>query len=315
MNQLNPSIIFPVPLSFSAHTRAEEFRRLQSNPQKAKQVYLNTLAVYAVDFYLRCLEIESTLAQSDSQNPLCLKFMNVADLVVKSIGKLECRPVLPDADMLEIPAEVRVDRVGYVAVQFDQALKQAQIIGFTTTAAATVSLSQLQSIDALPEYLQQLRLSIVNSNELPIIDQTNLRQWLNNYFEPGWQDLQMMFSPDRQKVAFRSTDNVTQKIERGKLIQLITPQTAVAILLVIELKALLESDINVRVQILSTSNQVYLPVDLQVKILDNCQIAVMQATSASTNQNMEFNFTAQLNEQFSIEINLGEISLSENFVA
>jgi hypothetical protein len=41
----------------------------------------------------------------------------------------------------------------------------------------------------------------------------------------------------------------------------------------------------------------------------------MQATAAPANQNMEFNFNVQLNEQFSIEIRLGEIILSENFVA
>jgi hypothetical protein len=315
MNQLNSSITFPVPLSFSAHTRAEEFRRLQSNPQKAKQVYLNTLAVYAVDFYLRCLEIETTIAQSDSQNPLCLKFMNVADLVVKSIGKLECRPVLPDADTLEIPAEVRVDRVGYVAVQFDRALKQAQILGFTPTAAATMPLDQLQPIDALPEYLQKLRLSVINPSKLPVIDRSNLRQWFENCFEAGWQDLQMIFSSDRPRLAFRSADNAAQRIERGKLIQLTTPQATAAILLVIELKALFESEINVKVQILSASDQSYLPIDLQVRILDDHQIVVMQATAAPTNQNMEFNFNAKLNEQFSVEIRLGEMILSENFVA
>ncbi len=319
MNQLQASITFPVPLSFSAHARAEEFRRQQSNPQTAKQVYLNTLAVYAVDFYLRCLGIDTAIAQSDSQNPLCLKFMNVADLVVQSIGKLECRPVLPGADTLEIPAEVQADRVGYVAVQFDQALKQAQILGFTTTATATIPLDQLQSIDALPEYLQQLR--SIASSESPVLDRVNLRQinlrkWLDNCFETGWQDLQMIFSSNPSKLAFRSTDNAAQRIvERGKLLQLTTPQTTTEILLQITLKAASENDMNVKVQILSSSDQKYLPVDLQVRILDNHQIAVMQAVAAPTNQNMEFNFTAQLNERFSVEIHLGEILFSENFVA
>jgi hypothetical protein len=315
MNQLNESITFPVPLSFSAHTRAEELRRQQSHPQTAKQVYLNALAVYAVDFYLRCLGIETTVAQSDSQNPLCLKFMNVADLAVKSIGKLECRPVLPGADTLEIPAEVRVDRVGYVAVQFDRSLKQAHILGFTTTATATVPLAQLQSIDALPEYLQQLRLASAASSKLPFIDQINLRQWLNNCFETGWQDLQMIFSSDRSRLAFRSGDDSAQRVERGKLVQLTASQMTTAILLVIELKAFSENDLNVKILVLSTSDQSYLPIDLQVRILDDRQTAVMQAITASTNQNMEFNFNAKLNEQFSVEIRLGEMLFSENFVA
>jgi Protein of unknown function (DUF1822) len=315
MNQLNTLIAFPVPLAFAAHAQAEKLRQQQSNPQTAKQVYLNTLAVYAVDFYLRCLGIETSLGQSDSQNPLCLKFMNVADLAVKSIGKLECLPVLPGAETLEIPAEVRADRVGYLAVQFDQSLKQAQILGFVTTATATVPLNQLQSIDALPEYLQQLRLGSAIASKLPPIGQINLRQWLNGCFEEGWQDLQMIFSLDQPKLAFRSVNDADQRMERAKLVQLTTAQTTAEILLVIELKALSENDLNVKILVLSASSQSYLPADLQVRILDDRRAAVMQAVTISTNQNMEFNFNAKLNEQFSVEICLGEILFSENFVA
>ena len=315
MNQLNESIAFPVPLSFSAHAQAEELRRQQSNPQTAKQVYLNTLAVYAVDFYLRCLGIETEVEQSDSQNPLCLKFMNVADLQVKSIGKLECRPVLPEADTLEIPAEVRADRVGYLAVQFARSLKQAQILGFTPTATATIPLAQLQSIDALPEYLQQLRLRSVAASKSPTLDRIQLRQWINNCFEESWQELQAIFSSNRPRLAFRSSDNSTRRVERGRLIQLTTPQRTVAILLVIELNSFSENDINIRLAVLSTSDQSYLPADLQVRILDAHQTAVMQALAGPTNPDMEFDFSAKLNEQFNVEIRLGEILFSENFVA
>ena len=157
MNQLNEPLTFTVPLSFTAHSLAEQFRCQQSNPQKAKQVYLNTLAVYAVDFYLQCLGVETEIERSDSCNALRLKFMNVADLWVKSIGRLECRPILPKAEVLAIPIEVREDRVGYVAVQFDQSLKQATLVGFTSMAVAELPLDQLRSLEEFPEYLNQLR--------------------------------------------------------------------------------------------------------------------------------------------------------------
>ena len=47
---------------------------------------------------------------------------DIAGLVVKDCGKLECHPVLPNSDFCYIPAEVWSDRIGYIAVQFDQDL-------------------------------------------------------------------------------------------------------------------------------------------------------------------------------------------------
>jgi hypothetical protein len=302
MNQLSDASTFPVPLSFSAHALAEKMRGQQSNPQKAKQVYLNTLAVYAVDFYLHCLGIETAVEQSDSQNPLCLKFMNVADLLVKSIGKLECRPVLPGATELEIPAEVRADRVGYLAVQFDRALKQATILGFTPTAAAAIPLQQLQSIDTLPKYLQQLRPAT-----------THLSQWINNCFEEGWQELNAIFNPDRLRLAFRSPNNSKRLLERGKLMQLTTPQRTVEIALVMELNSLSKNDLNIRVTVLSVTDRQHLPADLQVRILDSQQIAVMQAIAGEKNQNMEFDFHANFGERFSVQMVIDETLFTESF--
>jgi Protein of unknown function (DUF1822) len=303
MNQLHESSTFPVPLSFSAHALAEKMRQQLSSPQKAKQVYLNTLAVYAVDFYLHCLGIETELDQSDSQNPFCLKFMDVADLQVKSIGKLECRPILPGASDLEIPAEVRADRVGYLAVQFDQSLKQATIIGFTPTAAATVPLRQLRPIAAFPEYLQQLRPSSIN-----------LRQWIDNCFEEGWQELSAIFSPNQLALAFRNPNNSAQLLERGKSIQLVTPQTTINIILVVELNSLSTNDLNIRFTILSEGDHSYLPADLQVRILDAHRTTVMQAIAGQKNQNMEFDFNVNFGEQFSVHVDLDKTFFRENFV-
>jgi hypothetical protein len=59
MRNLSESLTFTVPLSSSAHHLAEQFCRQQSNQKKAKQVYLNTLAVSAVNFYLRCMGVET----------------------------------------------------------------------------------------------------------------------------------------------------------------------------------------------------------------------------------------------------------------
>lgn len=50
--QIDESLTFTVNLALEAHAKAKQFRSHASNPQKAKQIYLNTLAVYAVNFLL-----------------------------------------------------------------------------------------------------------------------------------------------------------------------------------------------------------------------------------------------------------------------
>ena len=58
-----------VSLSPYAHSYAAQFAAEQTTPRKGKHVYLNTLAVYAVNNYLKWLNIPSNLAQSDCWNP------------------------------------------------------------------------------------------------------------------------------------------------------------------------------------------------------------------------------------------------------
>lgn len=111
MNNLSEPLTFIVPLSFAAHAIARQLQQ-QSNSQRAKQVYLQALSIYAVNFYLRCLDIETNREKSDSFNPLYLKFMNVADLWVESLGKLEYLPILPGVPVCQVSPEALSDRIG-----------------------------------------------------------------------------------------------------------------------------------------------------------------------------------------------------------
>lgn len=306
MYQLDDRTNFPVPLSFSAHGLADRMR--QSNPKKAQQIYLNTLAVYAVDFYLRCLGIETEIEKSDSQNPVHLNFLDVADLQVKSIGRLECRPVLPGATELEIPLEVREDRVGYMAVQFDRSLREANIIGFATTAAASIPLEQLHSIDAFPEYLEHLQSSVRV--------ETNLRQWLTNCFEEGWQELNSILNP--AKLVYRSSPTTEDSLQVGreKRIQLVTPEETINLILVTEVHEWSEDAMHVRALILPASDRSYLPAGLQVRILDEEYNIKIEKIANEDDPKIKLPFTSEyVEERFIIQIGLGETSVSENFVA
>ena len=177
MNSMTNTLTFTVPLSFEAHSLAQKCRQGISNQAKAEQVYLNTLAVYAVDNYLRCMGFEIDWEHSDSRDNVATRIMDVADLTVKNIGKLECRPVLADAGILQIPPEVWEDRVGYLAVQLDSTLKSANILGFTRDAVAEFPLNKLQSLSDLLLYLSELEV-VESRQEEKLSSIVKIGQWL-----------------------------------------------------------------------------------------------------------------------------------------
>jgi len=119
-----------IPIPIEAHNYAQKFASQQSNREKKSQVYLNTLVVYAVDNFLKVMDIKTDLEASDSWNPVIRSYQNVADLVIPNLGKLECRFVLPEQDEIELPPEVLEDRIGYVFIRLEESLQSGEILGF-----------------------------------------------------------------------------------------------------------------------------------------------------------------------------------------
>ena len=228
-----------MPITQRAIQTARQFAAQQANPQEAEQVYLNTLAVLAVHDYLELMEIDTDLRQSDSWHPVLRMCVDVADLDVKGLGKLECRPVklsrqgvlnggeelggtdntdasasqplranIDSSDpsmalICPIPPEVWDERIGYVVVGIDEETKEATLLGFTeTVGTGEIRLSQLQPMDALLKHLEQLARSRVN-----------LSQWLVNVFEAPWQDVRSLFATEPERSTSHpssSTSNLSQ---------------------------------------------------------------------------------------------------------
>ncbi|WP_246162737.1 MULTISPECIES: DUF1822 family protein [Brasilonema] len=299
---MNPKIeswTFAVPLALSAHSRAEQFRRYQVNPQKAKQVYLNTLAVYAVNFYLQCRGFETDWETSDSCNPGMQMLMDVADLVVKNRGKLECRPVLPNTEVVCIPAEVWSERIGYVAVQLSESLREATLLGFVEKVTSfELPLSQLRSLEELPRHLNQIRPAI------------NLSKWFENIFEVSWQALDAILDPKATQLSFSFRKAV--EVKRCKLISLGTPNQAVAMIVAISQASEVEIDISVEVQ--PPQGYTYLPSNLQLIVLDENGEAVINTHAGSDNQSIQLEFSGEPGDSFSVKVALGDVSVTENFV-
>jgi hypothetical protein len=300
---------FTVSLALTAHSQAERFRSYHSNLNKARQVYLNTLAVYATNYYLQCLGWQTNLPESKSWHISEQKLMDVADLMVKDCGSLECRPLLPKTTDLCIPAESSSARIGYVAVRLDESLRKATLLGFAERVPdGKLALERLRSLCALPAYLNQLKQAR---------NVTHLSQWLNNIFETGWATASLLHTP-QPTLNFRGGDRFTSAqikapsptVSRSKLLDLV--MTGEQLLLVVGLLPLAKREREIWIKLSPTNNRSYLPCNLQLAILNEMGEAIMQATAKKT-ESILLKFSGEVGEYFRLKIDLDDFSLIEAF--
>jgi hypothetical protein len=240
---------------------------------------------------------------------------NTADLVVKGRGKLECLPVLPNAEFCKVPLEVWEDINGYVAVQFNQELTEATLLGFVSEVVSEeLPLSQLKSLEELLTHLEGLQKHQQNQETV------TLHQWLHNIFNSGWETLEKLFKPSQPQLAFnfRNQPSAQQQdndsdydVRRGKIFNL--ERNGEQMALVIGIKPTTSPELDISVEVYPTNEQIYLPSDLELMVLDKAGEAVMQA-KARTTESIQLEFSGEAGESFGVKVALGEFSITEEFV-
>lgn len=290
----------PMPITHSALEIAQQFAQYQPTKQKVEQVYLNTLAVCAVNNYLRILGIPTDLTTGDSWNSVVRLTENVADLRVSGLGRLECRPVKPGDLTCPIPQEVRFNRIGYVVVQIDQDHTEATLLGFSPTSeTGQLVIHQLRTLKDLPAYLDQFQ------------PMTQLSQWLEHIFEAGWQSVETLLGNQGSQPAFAFRTK-SQTIKRCKQIEWGNPNQGVA--LVVTLTPESETTLNVLLQLNPINGQTYLPPNLQLLLLDEEQEMLINAQARNQDQVIQLDFSCEAGDRFSVKVALDNASVIEDFV-
>ena len=312
-NEIEPWT-FTVKLALSAHARAKQFQRYHSNPQKAKQVYLNTLAVYAVNFYLDCMGIETDWSASFSCNPVMQTILDVADLDIPKLGKLECRPVLPEDSVVCIPLEVLSDRIGYVAVRIDPSLREATLLGFSKTVpeSGELPIGELRSLPHLLEHLNQLPI------KEPAIPKSKIQlsKWFENIFEAGWQSLEVLLGINQENLAFSfrsaSTLGSEETVKAAKLIDLGMELENQSVALLMAITPTSEQKTIVLVQVHPVARKT-LPANLKLSLLEAGKTLKQVESSGKYNYIQLPPFRGNYGESFDIQVSLGEASVTETF--
>lgn len=175
---------------------AEVFAKKQTNPQKRKQVYLNTVAVLAVHSYLKWMEFKPDPANSDSWDYLAQTFNDVADLTIKNVGTIECRPITPDQEQLEIPSIYQDNRLACVVVSIARdeihQVEKVELVGAylpqdQTVLPEVINLSELQSCEELVDYLEDVELKNEELNHLAV-EQEEPEEAFQNAFAQAVDD-------------------------------------------------------------------------------------------------------------------------------
>lgn len=299
---LMETVTFTVSLPADAFQLAEKFSISQKDERRVQQIRLNTLAVYAVSFYCRCMEVETELDNSNGGSFIFRDKMNVADLRIKNVGKLECIPVLPDAKICYVPREAWNSRIGYVVVQIDEKACVATLLGFVQQVTTEeLPLSQLESLEDLIDCLEPL----------PEPDFVRLSQWFDDIFYRGWQpeDLVVARRTRSKRDANRLQVNAAKVMRLG--IQI--PEETVT--LIVKQRKLSEQEVDICLRLYPGNDSLYLPDGVKLTVLDelNEPIPSLEVQARADNW-LQLQFTGAIEDKFSIKVSLAANSVIENFI-
>lgn len=191
-------LAFTIPISGEMINIADKLSQQQRNEQKTREVYLNTLALLAVEFFCQCMEIETEFSKSYGLDNVVLSLMNTASIFIKDKGLLECRPVLPKEQFCDIPPEILSERIGYMVVEIDEIDRQGRILGFVESVTnEKLPLTKLSSLQDFLVYLQKLQKVENDANSTANIPKitvnpinesiVKLSKWFEGLLDSGWQ--------------------------------------------------------------------------------------------------------------------------------
>jgi hypothetical protein len=239
------------------------------------------LALYAADWYLKCLQFET---QHEDQSDWWMQYLSKsAALEVAGIGKLECIPVVGDAATITLSPDLKDDRVGYLFVKLNESLTSAEIMGFMPKYSETVRLDRLQSTDDLIDYLCDLESQTIPEQIDEALGKVlvNLGKWSQGIFDDIWQGIDnLQLAPAYRTTAYRNNRSLSVKsievrreameiIERGRKIVLGDSPDRPSVIIILGYQQIDTDNYNLYLQVYPEESQKNLPVGMKFSAIDD----------------------------------------------
>jgi len=218
---------------------------------------------------------------------------------------------LENPDNLQL--QTIVNRIGSV---LDKPLIVQKIEDGSTLLAFESDRSEYDRIEQLYRSGRLAELLQVTVSDLAQVTQSSLliyvRQMYENLFGEGYQPVALVLTrTQRNRSRSRSNQENRESVQRAKLIHLGANQS---VNLEIKLTPQ-DEEIDIKIWIDPSGDAVYLPVGLQITVLDEFgePVPQLQQQTGSTDNAIQIDFSVEPGERFSVKLVLGDVSVTETF--
>lgn len=317
-----------IPIDGKMFKIAENFSQQQQNQQKSRAIYLNTLAILAVDFYCQCVGIKTEASKSQGLNNIMSSLMNTASLFIKDKGLLECRPVLPKEEFCEIPSEVLSERIGYMVVEIDEGNRQARILGFVESVEnERLPLTKLNSLGDFLIYLHKFPalelVSEISTNKVDIVEVAvnkistkivKLSKWFEGLLDGGWE-AELAVAKDVAISQDIFSANETEKRESGAAKFIYLQHSSERVLLILRQTQVSQDEVEIVLRLYPASESIFLLDGIKIALLDESDKSIPQLEKQSKASNwLQLRFKGNVGDKFSLKITLAEDNIIEHFM-
>ncbi len=141
---------------------------------------------------------------------------------------------------------------------------------------------------------------------------THLSQWLQDRVEEGWLAIDTLIRPATYLAL--NTRNSEPDIRKGKLLNLGVKLGQQSVVLLVIINPEPDEKLNVLVQLHPICGQKYLPPDIKLKVLSKSGKTLQEVQARGQDNYIQLQpFKGSLGKCFSLEVNLSEISATEDF--
>ncbi|MBE9211328.1 DUF1822 family protein [Plectonema cf. radiosum LEGE 06105] len=298
-------LAIPVPIPASFRRQAQVYASQFFVQDVQKRIYRQTLALLAVDNYLRLLGFETNLNQPERWNVTSRLWSEANELEIAWVGNLECCLIAAEQQSM-ILSQSQLSSgigIGYVFVEITNSEKTAILTGFLPALQEQaedreIRVADLMSID---DFIDDLSERQISSSSLEKIDNLTtefaekkiiyLQNWLNHIYEEGWEP------------SMRDLQTVTchKKLQLGGQV------------FDIQLGVSQSSDELVLVRVIVQSEGTNLPMGMQVSVPDEADIYTETVNEIASLISIPLELAPE--ENFWIELSYKDESIREYFIA